>query len=159
MVERMKTRTNFFSNPAVQGKILMVAFLSAVLLIGTCWVMSLRALDTAAKAAASLSVSSEAHSDIALLFAQQRSVLITQLAVYSLVSFVLVSLAALFVSHNIGGPLHHLVTYCRGVVKGDVEPRAVKFREHDIPHDVADAFNEFQRHHGIIKPDSDKKDT
>jgi len=156
MTEGTKIRTQYFSNPAVQGKILLVSFISTVLLIATSWIMGLRALAAAEKASLALQVSEAVQKDIVLLFDLQRTVLVSQLAIYSIVSFALVSLAALFVSHNIGGPLRHFTGYCRGVVRGDVNPCELRFRRHDIPHDVADAFNEFQRHHGIINSCQDE---
>ena len=159
MSEKLKSRKQLFSNPAVQGKILMVSFLSTVLLVGTSWIMSLRAMFTTAKAAAALPVSPAVQNDLIFLFEQQTTVLVIQLIIYSIVSFTLVSLAALLVSHHIGGPLRHFVEYCRGVVKGGTKPAELTFRKNDIPHDVAKAFNEFQLHHGIIKAGSDNEKT
>jgi hypothetical protein len=148
-------RTNVFSNPAVQGKLLLRFFAFALLLVATNWVMALRALISFGHAAAVLPASESVRNDILLLLAQQQTVLIAQLVIYSVLSLLLVALGSLLISHHIGGPLYHLASYCRGVVKGDVKPREIRFRKHDIPKDVAIAFNEFQRHHGIVPSDGE----
>lgn len=154
MHKRPYTRVNFFSNPAVQGKILLLFFALVVMLVGTNWIMSLRSLLSFGSAVQELPASDSVHKDIALLLEQQQTVLVIQLVVYSILSFVLVALGAILISHHIGGPLHNLVKYCRGVVSGTEKPREIRFRKHDIPQDVCAAFNEFQRHHSIIPPAS-----
>ena len=150
MENRPKHRTNFFSNPAVQGRIIFVFFALTALLIATNWFVALRALDSFGQAAIALPGAQGAGNDIQLLLEQQRTVLVSQLSVYTLLSVFLVILGAVLISHHIGGPLHHLASYCRGVARGEKKPREIHFRKHDIPTEVASAFNEFQRHHGII---------
>jgi hypothetical protein len=155
MEEKKHTRKNIFSNPAIQGRILILFFILAALLIATNWTMSCRALSRLGQNVMELSSEATYQRDVTLLLKQQQAVLTIQFVIYSLLSFVLVALGAVVLSHRIGGPLHHLTTYCRGVVHGTTKPQAVKFRKRDIPQDVATAFNEFQRHHGIVPAASD----
>lgn len=149
MAKHSKLRTNFFSNPAVQGKIILLFVALAVLLVAMSWVMGIRALNAFGQAASELPAAASVQNDIQVLLVQQRAVLVSQLAVYSVLALLLVLLGAALLSHHIGGPLYHLVAYCRGVARGDTKPRLIRFRKHDIPQEVAEAFNEFQKHHGI----------
>lgn len=136
----------------------MFAALTA-LLLATNWMVALKSLNTFGSAAIDLTTSQTLRQDIQLLHEQQRAVLLSQLSIYTVLVSTLVILGALLLSHRIGGPLYRLATYCRGVARGSIKPHEVRFRKNDIPTDVADAFNEFQRHHGIIPPASDKDDT
>jgi len=158
MNKECKFRTNFFSNPAVQGKILFVFFALTALLLATSWIIALRSLNALGSAAAELPSAQVAKQDILLLLEQQRTVLIAQLSIYTVLSALLVFLGTLLISHHIGGPLYHLASYCCGVARGETKPREVRFRKHDIPKDVATAFNEFQRHHGIIPKSGESAD-
>lgn len=54
--------------------------------------------------------------------------------------FVLMTIAVIFVSHRIAGPLQRLKAYMRRVGNGELSLR-LRFRSYDEIHDVADAFN------------------
>ncbi len=149
-MEKKKIRTNLLSNPAVEDRILLVFFVLSILLIGTNWVIAIRALNVFADEVMALSMAPATKSDVDVLLGHEKLVLVTQLSVYSLLSLIMVGMCALIVSHHIGGPLYHLAHYCRGIAKGTEEPDEIHFRKHDIPHDLADAFNEFQRHCGVL---------
>ena len=159
MEEKKCNRENVFSNPAVQGRIVIFFFALTALLTAINWTVSWRALTRFSQNVMELSSSDIYQRDVMLLLDQQQAVLMIQLAIYSLLSFVLMALGAVVLSHRIGGPLHHLTTYCRSVAHGKAGPQEVKFRKRDIPHDLATAFNEFQRHHGILPatPDTPKE--
>lgn len=150
MREKPHNRENVFSNPAVQGRILIFFFALTAILIATNWIMSWRALSRLSQNVIALSSSDIFHRDVALLLKQQQAALGIQLIIYSLLSLILMALGAIVLSHRIGGPLHNLTAYCRGVVHGDKSPAEVHFRKRDIPQELASAFNEFQRHHGIL---------
>ena len=55
--------------------------------------------------------------------------------------FILMTVAIVFISHRIAGPLQRLKAYMRRVGDGDLNLR-LRFRTYDEIHDVADAFNQ-----------------
>ena len=55
--------------------------------------------------------------------------------------FVLMTVAVIFVSHRIAGPLQRLKAYMRRVGNGELS-LTLRFRSYDEIHDVADAFND-----------------
>jgi len=156
MDKKANLRISVFSNPAVQGRILLVFFALTALLLATSWVVTLRALSAFGRAAMDLAAAQGIQQDLQLLREQHRAVIVLQMSVYTVLVLALVILGAVLLSHRIGGPLYRLAAYCRGVVRGEIKPHEVRFRKNDIPNDVAAAFNEFQRHHGIIPPSDDR---
>lgn len=55
--------------------------------------------------------------------------------------FVVMTLATIFISHRIAGPLERLKHYMKRVGQGDFTSK-LRFRTHDEIHDVADTFNQ-----------------
>ncbi len=55
--------------------------------------------------------------------------------------FVLMTVATVFVSHRIAGPLQRLKAYMRRFGNGEFSLK-LRFRNYDEIHDVADAFND-----------------
>lgn len=57
---------------------------------------------------------------------------------------------AIQVSHSIAGPLSGLNKYFVEVAKGNFAPKAIYFRRGDVLGGLAENFNRFQEHAGII---------
>ncbi len=55
--------------------------------------------------------------------------------------FILMTIAVVFISYRIAGPLQRLKAYMKLVGQGDFSMR-LRFRTYDEIHDVADAFNQ-----------------
>jgi nitrogen fixation/metabolism regulation signal transduction histidine kinase len=141
------------SLPAAQLRIMAVFGLLAVLYAGLNVYISRRALARLAAEAMNLDLTPRAAHDLRVLILEHSATLDLQLTIFLLLSFCMVAMAGLVLSHRLGGPVYHLKTYLDGITTGSITPRDVRFRKDDFFHDLAAAFNRFQRHQGLVAAD------
>ena len=150
-------RRNVFSNPKVQLRIIMTFALIALLFAGTNWYVSLASLKCAADAVLELDLSDVNRSDVGVIFRHEGVTLELQLMVLTFVSFILLCMAGVLLSHHIGGPIYQLGKYLKDVVEGNAKPRPLGFRRFDFFSELPDKFNAFQRKFGILEEDDSTK--
>jgi methyl-accepting chemotaxis protein len=84
-----------------------------------------------------------------LLQYSQLSLVITAIAVGGAALFVIVM--SLFFLHRIAGPIYRMKVHMLDLMAGE-PPRELCFRQDDQLKDLADIFNDFMRHFGLLKP-------
>ena len=77
------------------------------------------------------------------------SLAITAIAVGGAALFVIVM--SLFFLHRIAGPIYRLKVHMLDLMAGE-SPRELCFRQDDQLKDLADIFNDFMRHFGLLEP-------
>jgi len=151
-------RSNIFSNPRVQWRIVLTFSAIALVFAATSWYVSLTAIDDVHSEMERLDLSPVQEHDLDVIAREQRTVLNIQLMIQTFAAFVVLTMAAVVLSHHIGGPLYQLSTYLAEVVKGEVPPRRIGFRQHDFFSDLPGLFNAFQVKFGILKEESPPPD-
>jgi hypothetical protein len=150
-------RRNILSDPKSQirliGFFIALSIVYAVLNV----YISKRAFNEMVVQVQELSMPEQSLSDASIIASNHERALNLQLTLFTTLMGAMMVLASLAVSHRVGGPMTHMRIYLRGVMNGTVEPRMIKFRKHDFFHDVAELFNEFQRHQGIVKDSKESK--
>ncbi|MDP6631059.1 MAG: hypothetical protein QGH42_11180 [Kiritimatiellia bacterium] len=144
-------RSNIFSNPRVQWRIVLTFSAIALVFAATSWYVSLGAIDAVHSEVDRLDLTSIQERDLHIIAREQRTVLNIQLMIQTFAAFVVLTMAAVVLSHHIGGPLHQLSAYLAEVVEGEVQPRRIGFRHHDFFEDLPGLFNAFQAKFGILK--------
>ncbi len=152
-------RSNIFSNPRVQWRIVITFSAIALVFAATSWYVSLGAIDAAHSELSRLGLSPIQEHDLGVIAREQRTVLNIQLMIQTFAAFVVLTMAAVMLSHHIAGPLQQLCTYLAEVVEGNVQPRRIGFRHHDFFVDLPGLFNAFQLKFGILKDDEAAADT
>jgi len=84
-----------------------------------------------------------------LLQYSKLSLLVTVIAVFGAALFVIVM--SLFFLHRIAGPVYRIKLHMMDLMAGE-PPRELHFRHDDQFKDLADIFNDFMRHHGLLEP-------
>jgi len=144
-------RLNYFSNPKAQRRIIFF-FVVLTLVYSVCniWI-SIHALRRFGRELiAHPSMQTAARTDVNLLLEQQCDVLLFQLVLFTFLVLVMLTFAAVLLSHRVGGPIYRLKSYLQATVSGGAKPAYVAFRKEDFFHDLAEAFNRFQDHHGLM---------
>ena len=137
-------RRNVLSDPKSQLRLIMFFMILAVVYALLNFYISKRAFGAMASDVQALSMPTQAESDIAIMISSHERALNLQLSVFAVLMGAMLVMAAIAVSHRVGGPMTHLRIYMRGVMNGTVEPRKIRFRKKDFFQDVAGLFNEFQ---------------
>ena len=146
-------RWQLLSNPRVQLRIIYLFGWLALLFAGTNYYIAKSTLKAVAAEILRLPLSNANRTDVGLAVRQQATTLDVQMLLFTLLSLVTLLLAGLVLSHHIGGPIHQLTTYLKGVVAGKA-PREIHFRRHDFFNELAESFNLFQRNRGILPPEN-----
>ncbi|MCX7591224.1 MAG: hypothetical protein N2255_06300 [Kiritimatiellae bacterium] len=149
-------RRQILSNPRVQLRIIGVFFVLAVVYAATGYFVVTSVLRRFANDVLALSLSGTARNDVVILLRNHMDTLNIQMGLFIFFSIFILTMAAVLLSHRIGGPMYQLRKYLHEMARGETEAREIRFRKGDCFHDLADAFNEFQRSHGILpraKPD------
>ena len=150
-------RRNILSDPKSQIR-LMGFFIVLVVVYAVLNVyISKRAFNSMVVEVQSLPMPAQSLTDASIMASSHEDALNLQLTLFTVLMGVMMVLASLAVSHRVSGPMTHMRIYLRGVMNGTVEPRLIKFRKNDFFHDVAELFNEFQRHQGILKDSEESK--
>ncbi len=147
-------RRNLMSLPAAQARIIGLLLILGLLYAALNVYISRRALEAMAAEAYQIEMSALARHDLRVVVAEQFATLDLQLAIFLLLSFVMVGLVGVLLSHRLGGPVFHLQQYLNAVADGRAEPGPVRFRKGDFFHDLAAAFNRFQRARGLLPPEA-----
>jgi hypothetical protein len=84
-----------------------------------------------------------------LLRYSRLSLFITAIAVGGAALFVI--MMSLFFLHRIAGPIYRMKVHMMDLIAG-TPPRELSFREDDQLKDLADIFNDFMRHLGLLEP-------
>jgi methyl-accepting chemotaxis protein len=137
--------------PSAQLRIVGVFGVLAILYAALNVFISKRALDGLSNDALDLDLSPLVRHDLQVLAHQHAAALDLQLCLFTFLSFCMVCLAGILLSHRLGGPIYHLKKYLMDLAAGTIPPRPVRFRRKDFFHDLADAFNRFQRQRGLLK--------
>ncbi|MBW1683880.1 MAG: hypothetical protein JRS35_02340 [Deltaproteobacteria bacterium] len=85
----------------------------------------------------------------ALLQYSKLSLLITVIAVFGAAFFVI--MMSMFFLHRIAGPIYRMKVHMMDLMAG-TPPHDLAFREDDQLKDLADIFNDFMRHFGLLEP-------
>jgi hypothetical protein len=83
-----------------------------------------------------------------LLQYSQLSLLITTIAVCTAALFVI--MMSLYFLHRIAGPIYRMKVHMMDLMAG-TPPRELTFRDGDQLQDLADIFNDFMRHYGLLE--------
>jgi hypothetical protein len=146
-------RRNILSYPRAQLQIIVLFAVLAAVYSTTNHYISASALGRVTERVLDVSLSNEARHDIGIIMDNQLEIINIQLMLFTFLSIFMLTLAAVLLSHRLGGPIYHMRKYLRESAAGEGEPRRVKFRKGDFFHDLATAFNEFQEKNGIIPPE------
>lgn len=147
-------RRNVLSLPAAQLRIIGLFAVLAILYATLNVFVSKRAFTQLANSAMALEMSTQARYDLQVVVSEQGATLDLQLSLFTFLSFCMVTLAGILLSHRLGGPIFHLKQYLDGLGAETVPPRFVRFRKGDFFHDLAETFNRFQVRKGWLKPDA-----
>jgi len=147
-------RRNILSLPAAQLRIIGLFGVLAILYATLNIYVSKRAFTQLASSAMALEMATQARYDLQVVISEQGATLDLQLSLFTFLSFCMVSLAGILLSHRLGGPVFHLKQYLDGLGAGTVPPRFVRFRKGDFFHDLAETFNRFQVRKGWLKPNT-----
>lgn len=79
------------------------------------------------------------------------SLVVITLGVMGSACFVL--MMSLYLLHRIAGPIYRLKMHMMDIMAGEA-PRPLRFRDDDQLADLADIFNDFMRHHGLLAADA-----
>lgn len=145
-------RRNILSLPSAQLRIMGLFAALAVLYAALNVYISKRAFDRLATDAFELELPARAAHDLNVLVLQHEATLDLQLTLFVFLSFCMVTMAGVLLSHRLGGPVFHLKKYLKDVSDGTASPRELRFRKGDFFHDLASAFNDFQRARGMLPP-------
>jgi hypothetical protein len=77
------------------------------------------------------------------------SLVVTAIAVFGAALFVIVM--SLYFLHRIAGPVYRIKVHMMDLMAGE-PARELRFRQDDQLKDLADIFNDFMRHHGLLEP-------
>lgn len=83
-----------------------------------------------------------------LLEYSRLSLLVTAIAVFGAAFFVI--MMSVFFLHRIAGPVYRMKVHMMDLMEGET-PRELTFREDDQLKDLADIFNDFMRHLGLLE--------
>jgi hypothetical protein len=83
-----------------------------------------------------------------LLQYSKLSLLVTAIAVFGAAFFVI--MMSVFFLHRIAGPIYRIKVHMMDLMAG-MPPRELSFREDDQLKDLADIFNDFMRHLGLLE--------
>ena len=83
-----------------------------------------------------------------LLQYSKLSLLVTAIAVFGAAFFVI--MMSMFFLHRIAGPIYRMKVHMMDLMAGK-PPRELSFREDDQLKDLADIFNDFMRHFGLLE--------
>ena len=144
-------RRNLLSYPRAQLKIIAIfAFLALAFATVNCYV-SRSALQRLAEGVLSgdprLPVS---RSDIRITFQREDQTLGLQLVSLTFLSFAVMMMGSVYLSHKIAGPIYRLNKYLTDMAGDKVKPQRITFRKYDFFKDLAANFNEFQKSQGIL---------
>ena len=145
-------RRQILSNPRVQLRIIVVFFLLAVAYAATGYFVVTGALRRFGNETLALSLPASARTDVAILLRKNMETLNIQMGLFIFFSIFILTMAAVLLSHRIGGPMYQLEKYLRQMARGETSPREIRFRKGDFFHELARSFNEFQRSRGILPP-------
>lgn len=145
-------RRNYMSYPKAQMRIILFFGVLAVVYAVLNFYVSTRAIDAAYADVYRLEMTPSLRHDIQVVLAEHETILTVQLSLYTIMSFCMLCLGSLLLSHHIGGPIYHARMYLEGLTKGSVKPRRVNFRKGDFFHELADSLNLFQEKLGLIEP-------
>ncbi|MCE9613739.1 MAG: hypothetical protein K8T26_05650 [Lentisphaerae bacterium] len=145
-------RRNVMSLPGTQLRIILFFAVLALLYALVNVYVSKHAFQRLAAEALRMPLPMTAHRDLQVIVYEQEATLDVQLSLFTFLSFSMLCLAGVLISHRIGGPVYHLKNYLDGLGSGAQTPRLIKFRKDDFFHDLADTFNRFQEREGIVKP-------
>lgn len=154
-------RRQVLSNPRVQLRIIAVFFLLAVAYAATGYFVVISALRRLGNETLSLTLPASARSDVVILLRKNLETLNIQMGIFIFFSIFILTMAAVLLSHRIGGPIYQLEKYLQQMARRETSAREIRFRKGDFFHDLARSFNEFQRSRGILphaegdKPTSD----
>ncbi len=144
-------RKNFFSDPKSQIRLILFFVVLAVIYASLNVYIGKRAYNAMLADVQTLPMPAQSQTDVSIMASDHEEALNLQLALFTVLMGAMMVLASIAISHRVGGPMTHLRIYMRGVMNGSVEPRKIAFRKADFFHDVAELFNEFQVHQGILK--------
>lgn len=147
-------RRNILSLPAAQLRIICLFAVLAILYATLNIYVSKRAFTQLANSALSLEIPTQARYDLQVIVCEQGATLDLQLSLFTFLSFCMVCLAGILLSHRLGGPVFHLKQYLDGLAAETIPPRFVHFRKGDFFHDLAETFNRFQVRKGWLKADA-----
>lgn len=150
-------RRDVLSLPRAQIRIILVFGILALVYGLVNVYVSKYAFTKLADAALHLQTSPVVHRDLLVIVYEQEATLELQLSIFTFLSFCMLCLAGVLISHRLGGPIYHLKKYIQDIITGAAMPRAVKFRKDDFFHDLAESFNRFQEHAGILKPNGERR--
>ena len=159
--KRKYKRRNVMSNPKVQLRIIRLFALLSIFYAGTGWYIGKSTLKRAKAEIAALPLTPAQHQDVKVVLHQHSSTQDQQLAIFTFLTFTILVMGSVMLSHTIGGPIYQLREYLRARTSGQVKPRRIRFRKGDFFFDLADAFNDFQENFGLLKdtapPDQSKE--
>jgi len=144
------------SNPGFQLRIIFIFAFLAILYAATNYVVSKNSLRTISEAIRELRLTAENRSDLALVMHEQNVTLDLQLMLLTFLSFFVLVMGGVFLSHVLGGPIYRMNKYMRQVVDGKEPLHKITFRRYDFFHDFADNFNKFQETQGLFSKKSDE---
>ena len=78
-----------------------------------------------------------------------------QLMMLTFLSIFTLTLAGVYLSHKIGGPIYQLNKYLKQVIRGECDPRRIRFRKYDFFAELATDFNRYQENYGVIPKEAD----
>jgi len=151
-------RRELLSNPSLQLRVIISFGLLAIASAWTNFYVGTTAFDSVMDELWSLDMPHSTQRDFQILLEDRRDTLEVQLRIFTFVAVVTVMLAAVFISHHIGGPLTQLNTYLLRMVKGEGAARPITFRSGDFLGTMSDNFNDFQRKFGILKDEDPPPD-
>lgn len=147
---RINRRRNVLSLPGAQLRIIGLFTVMALLYAAVNAYVSRSALQRLATDALAIQAPPQVHRDLERTIIQHGDTLDLQLVLFTFLSFTMLVLAGVLISHRIGGPVYHLKAYMDGQVKATVPPRRIQFRKDDFFHDLAAGFNTFQEKVGLV---------
>jgi len=148
-------RRNVLSQPKSQLRIIFIFALLAVVYALLNAYISIHALNALAADTLTLTLPKGTNHDLQVIVQDNRDTLNWQLGIFSFLSFFMLCLAGVLISHRIGGPIYHLKHYMEGVMGAKTTPRRLVFRKGDFFHDLAETFNQFQEHEGLLQTKDD----
>jgi len=154
---RSNRRRNILSNPRAQLKIIAVFVVLAVLFAGTNYCVGKMALYSFYADVGSLPLSASNRGDVTVSFEQQNATLDAQFILLTALSLVVLTLAGVFLSHIIGGPIHRVIVYLNAVARRERPVERLILRRRDFFHDLAEAINHMQESHGMLSPPEEDK--
>ncbi|NQT91997.1 MAG: hypothetical protein HQ559_04485 [Lentisphaerae bacterium] len=149
-------RKNIYSYPRFQSKIVLIFGLLAVVYAGTNYVVSKTALGRVSDQIRQLTIDPANSADIRMILREEGMTLDIQLMLLTFLSFFILVMSGVLLSHILGGPINRVNNYVKNITNGTTKPQRISFRKYDFFHDFAKNFNRFQEHIGMLPKEQEE---